>query len=394
MERWRVLRRGHGELGMREDLLDLATEAIIVRGLHDGCIRYWNAGAETLYGWNRDEIPDQDLHALLGTVFPDSRAAAEASLLQTGSWEGNLVQRTRDGSEIVVACRKALNSERDAVLEVNRDVTAQLHAEAVLRASEKMAAMGRVAGVIAHEINNPLTAVTNLLYLLQHHMSLDDEARRYVDQAARELARVSQISRQTLSFYRETSEPVPVRVHELLDDVIGLQTRALESGRITVERQYLPASAVIGFPVELRQVVLNLVANAIQAMPQGGKLRLHVHEATDWRTGWRGPALSVLDTGTGIRREDAKRLFEPFFSTKASKGTGLGLWISRDILRRYDGRITYRSYHGAGQCVTCFRVFLPGDKAHVAAEQTAPGAESSLAKSHERRPEIRESVSS
>jgi PAS domain S-box-containing protein len=366
---------------MREDLLELATEAIIVRGLGDGRIRYWNAGAEALYGWNRDEISDQDLHALLSTEFPESRQAAEVSLLQTGSWEGNLVQRTRDGSEIVVACRKALNSERDAVLEVNRDVTAQLHAEAVLRESEKMAAMGRLAGVIAHEINNPLTAVTNLLYLLQHHMTLDDEARRYVDQAAKELARVSQISRQTLSFYRETSEPVPVRVHELLDDVIGLQSRALESGRIAVERQYLPASPVIGFPVELRQVVLNLVSNAIQAMPQGGKLRLHVHEATDWRTGGRGPALSVLDTGTGIRREDAKRLFEPFFSTKASKGTGLGLWISRDILRRYDGRITYRSYHRAGQCVTCFRVFLPGNQTHAAAGQSAPRAESLLAKS-------------
>lgn len=351
---------------MREDLLELATEAVIVRGLQDGRIRYWNTGAESLYGWKREEVSDQSLHVLLRTVFPESREAAETALRTVGRWEGNLVQRTRDGNEIVVACRKALNSEGDAVLEVNRDITAQLHAETTLRESQKLAAMGRVAGIIAHEINNPLAAVVNLLYLLQHHTSLDEEARNYVDAAAKELSRVAQITRQTLSFYRETSEPVPVRIHELLDDVVELQKHAIQSGRITVERRYLPADFVRGFPVELRQVLLNLVANAIQAMPDGGILRLNVHEATDWQTGRHGPSISIIDTGQGIRSEDAKRLFEPFFSTKAAQGTGLGLWISRDILRKYDGRITCRSYRHEGRCVTCFRVFLPGSGAAVA----------------------------
>lgn len=364
---------------MREDLLELATEAVIVRGLQDGRIRYWNTGAESLYGWKREEVSDQSLHVLLRTVFPESREAAETALRTVGRWEGNLVQRTRDGNEIVVACRKALNSEGDAVLEVNRDITAQLHAETTLRESQKLAAMGRVAGIIAHEINNPLAAVVNLLYLLQHHTSLDEEARNYVDAAAKELSRVAQITRQTLSFYRETSEPVPVRIHELLDDVVELQKHAIQSGRITVERRYLPADFVEGFPVELRQVLLNLVANAIQAMPDGGILRLNVHEATDWQTGRRGPSISIVDTGQGIRSEDAKRLFEPFFSTKAAQGTGLGLWISRDILQKYDGRIACRSYRHEGRCVTCFRVFLPGRRTAAvpdAAAAAVPARES------------------
>jgi signal transduction histidine kinase len=108
-------------------------------------------------------------------------------------------------------------------------------------------------------------------------------------------------------------------------------------------------------------VFLNLVTNALQAMPNGGTLQLGVHEATDWLTGRRGPAISVVDTGLGIRPEDAKRLFEPFFSTKSAKGTGLGLWISKGILQKYSGRISYRSFRSRTGTMTCFRIFIPGN---------------------------------
>jgi len=110
--------------------------------------------------------------------------------------------------------------------------------------------------------------------------------------------------------------------------------------------------------VELRQVFLNLVGNAVQAMPAGGSLRVYVREATDWRGQRRGTAISIIDTGVGIRPEDAKRLFQPFFSTKSTKGTGLGLWISKGIVQKYDGTLTCRSYRTERGCVTCFRVFL------------------------------------
>jgi signal transduction histidine kinase len=117
---------------------------------------------------------------------------------------------------------------------------------------------------------------------------------------------------------------------------------------------------VHGFPVELRQVFLNLIGNAIQAMPNGGDLRLSVREAYDWQLMRRGVSVSVVDTGAGINPQDSGKLFEPFFSTKSTKGTGLGLWISKGIVQKYEGRISFRSFRTDRGCSTCFRVFLPG----------------------------------
>jgi len=245
------------------------------------------------------------------------------------------------------------------VLEVGRDITEQMRAEDALRESEKLAAMGRVAGIIAHEINNPLAAITNIFYLLRNHPSLDEEARRCAEMAEQELQRVSHITRQTLSFYRESKQPISVVVPELLEDVLGLQERALRNNRIELRKKYMSASLVRGFPVELRQVFLNLIGNAIQAMPHGGLLGVNVREATDFAGNRRGVMVSILDTGMGIRPEDARNLFQPFFSTKATKGTGLGLWISKGIVQKYDGRIGFRSCRNDKGCITCFRVFLP-----------------------------------
>jgi len=258
-----------------------------------------------------------------------------------------------------VACRKTMDHDGTSVLEVIRDITAQLQAEEALRETEKLAAMGRVAGIIAHEINNPLAAITNTLYLVRNHPSLDDTARRFADMAEQELQRVSHITRQTLSFYREAKQPIPVNITELLDDVLELQGRALNTARIKVRKRYFTTPTVQGFPVELRQVFLNLVGNAVQAMPTGGTLGISVREAMDWSSQRRGTVISILDSGVGINPEDAKRLFQPFFSTKSTKGTGLGLWISKGIVQKYDGILSCRSIRTANGSSTCFRVFLP-----------------------------------
>jgi two-component system, NtrC family, sensor kinase len=342
----------------RAELLELATEAIMVRGLN-GAIQFWNTGAENLYGWKCEEVLGCEMHALLQTVFPVPRQEIETALRENRNWQGNLIQKTRDGAEVIVACRKTMNHEGNAVLEVGRDITAQLQAEEALRETEKLAAMGRVAGIIAHEINNPLAAITNTLYLVRNHPSLDETARHFADLAEQELQRVSHITRQTLSFYRESKQAIAVNVTELLNDVLELQGRVLHSSHVSVHKKYAFAPVVQGFPVELRQVFLNLVGNAIQAMPSGGKLRVYVREMTDWTRQRRGTVISILDTGIGIRPEDARRLFQPFFSTKSTKGTGLGLWISKGIVQKYDGTLTCRSYRVNGRSVTCFRVFLP-----------------------------------
>jgi PAS domain S-box-containing protein len=358
-DRTEELRQSEAHHRERAELLELATEAIIVRDF-EGAIRFWNAGAESLYGWQREEVLGGDLHQLLGTTFPVSRRETENALLARKAWEGNLTVHARDGHEIVVATRKVLNREGTAILEIQRDITTQIQAEEALRQAEKLAAMGRVAGIIAHEINNPLEAITNAFYLLRNHPSLDEEARYYASMAEQELQRASHITRQTLSFYRDSKQPIAVSVADLLDNVIELQHRPLQANRIVLQKKYACPGLVRGFPGELRQVFLNLISNAIQAMSAGGTLRLRVVEATDRETQRRGIAISVIDTGNGIRPEDAERLFQPFFTTKSAKGTGLGLWISKGIVQKYEGRIGFRSLHaGEGRACTCFRVFLP-----------------------------------
>jgi PAS domain S-box-containing protein len=356
----------------RAELLDLASEAIMVRDSH-GVIRFWNAGAEALYGWSRQDAVGKNVHELLQTRYPAPLADIEASIERSGRWDGNISQFARDGREVVVASRQALmqrNGAEPAILEINRDITAQLSAEEALRKTERLAAMGRVAGIIAHEINNPLEAITNAFYLLRDHSSLDSDARSLASMAEEELQRVVHITRQTLSFYRESQQAVLVSMAKILDDVLELQSRSLRLNGIILEKDYLTEGAMLGFPAELKQVFLNLVGNAVQAMPGGGRLRVRISACREH--GHRRPGLRVCvsDTGSGIKREDARRLFEPFFTTKSIKGTGLGLWISKGIIQKYEGRIRFRSLRLNGRNTTCFSVYLPDARSLQIAENT------------------------
>jgi PAS domain S-box-containing protein len=357
-ERTEQLRLSEDQLRERADLLELATEAIFVRDM-TGAVLYWNSGAEALYGWKREEVLGKQVHDLLKTVFPMDPDQIQEILAKTGKWDGNLVQVTRTGEEVTVACRKALKAGGDAILEISRDITSQLKTEEALRKAERLAAMGRVAGIIAHEINNPLEAITNTFYLLRTHPSLDEEARYYARLGEEELLRVGHITRQTLGFYRESRSPVAVSIATLLDEILELQSRSMDAANVIVDRQYRSRRTIRGFPVEIKQVFLNLIGNAMQAMPEGGKLRLHVYESRRRNRQHPGVCISVCDTGTGISPEHANHLFEPFFTTKSVKGTGLGLWISKGIIQKYGGAISFRSMSYMGQNITCFQVTLP-----------------------------------
>ncbi len=347
----------------RAELLDLASEAIMVRDFQ-GKLQFFNTGAETLYGWKREEVIGKNIHELLQTSYPIAEGDIEAELRKSGRWQGNLTQYTKDKREIIVASRQALklddNGQGVALLEINRDITAQLQAQEALRKTERLAAMGRVAGIIAHEINNPLEAITNAFYLLRDHKSLDEDARYLAKMAEEELVRVAHITRQTLSFYRESQKAVSFSIAGILDDVLDLQSRRLRLSSISLDKRYGSSGQIIGFPSELKQVFLNLVGNAIQAMPEGGRLRVRVRESYHRNPQRSGILVSICDTGSGIKAADAKRLFEPFFTTKDAKGTGLGLWISKGIVQKYDGAIRFRSIRINGQGATCFSVFLPG----------------------------------
>jgi PAS domain S-box-containing protein len=360
-ERTKLLKRS-------ADLLELATEAIIVRDWK-GRVDFWNAGAEAVYGWTREEILGQKLHEMLKTKYPTLESAVHEVLTRDGKWDGNLVQTTRDGREITVAFRKVLQRDQagrpQTVLEIGRDITGQLQTEEALRRSERLAAMGRMAGIIAHEINNPLEAITNAFFLLRDHPSLDEHARRYAKIADQELARVARITSKTLGFYKDPQGAVRLKPAAVLDEVLELQERTLQITKVTVERNYQTEAEVAASPSELKQVFLNLIGNAIQAMPGGGKLRVRVRETRNSKNDRHCVCISLSDTGVGVRPEHANRLFEPFFSTKAEKGTGLGLWISKGIITKHEGTIRFRSLQLSAGPVTCFSVSLPA----VAAEQ-------------------------
>src|SRR5260370_4914657 len=290
----------------RADLLEMAPGAITVREMN-GALLFWNSGAETLYGWRREEVLGKSIHQVLKTRFPKGLNDVENSLAQTGKWSGNLTQFTRDGQQVTVACRKALKAGGNAILEMNRDITAQLKAEDALRKTDRLAAIGRVAGTIAHQINNPLEPITRTFYLLRDHPSLDEEARYLAKLGEEELLRVAHITRQTLAFYRESKHPVEVSISALLDEILELQSRRMEFNNISLNKQYRSKGTIWGFPVELKQVFLNLIGNAVQAMPDGGTLRLHVFESSCHSHQRPEVCVAICDTGTGIDPEHAKR---------------------------------------------------------------------------------------
>lgn len=243
-----------------------------------------------------------------------------------------------------------------------RDVTLKKKSDAALIQSEKLAAAGRLAASIAHEINNPLEAVTNLLFLLGTNASLDSHARHFVATAQNEVTRVSHIARQTLGFYRQSTNATDVRIDQLLDSVIAIHRLRYPDSKIQVERRYQPTPAFKALEGELRQVFSNLMSNASDAVCPDGRIVLRARRSVDWRSGRTGIRVTVADDGQGMTAEVMQHLFEPFFSTKGMIGTGLGLWVSREIVERHRGEMRVRSSTSLSRQGTTFSVFIPEHK--------------------------------
>lgn len=240
------------------------------------------------------------------------------------------------------------------------DVSERKRSEDALRRTEKLAATGRLAASIAHEINNPLEAITNLLYLLRRFCRLDDAALNYVTIAEREVRRMSEITQQTLRFYRQSTLPGRTTMAELLDSVLDMYNVRLNTLGIALERNYEPDLDLYCFAGELRQVIANLVSNAMDATAGGGKLIVSARRSKDWIHPQRdGVRITIADTGSGMNAEVRERLFEAFFTTKGATGTGLGLWVSHEIILKHHGIVHVRSREGAG---TVFQLFFPDDE--------------------------------
>ena len=247
-------------------------------------------------------------------------------------------------------------------------VTAALHArsrqyerrlsETVLRQSEKLAAVGRLASSIAHEINNPLEGVTNLLYLLEG-TSLNEQQREYLPTAQQELARVAEIAAQTLTHNRQRDIKSEATISSLLDSVLVLYQGRLAGSDTKIERRYRNAPPLNCRPGELRQVFANLIGNALDATRKGGLILLRERAMRDLKTGKHGVRITVADTGGGMSPEVIAHLFEPFQSTKGLNGSGLGLWISKGIIEKHHGSIRFRSSTKPGSSGTVFSIFIP-----------------------------------
>jgi len=240
------------------------------------------------------------------------------------------------------------------------DVTEQRASEATRIAYEKIAASSRLAATLAHEINNPLSAVINALYLLSQHESLDETARGYARQADQELARVAHISKNTLALFRESSSPVLTKLVDAVEDALNLLSTQIEAKKVVVHKEYSSEVAILAFPGEIRQVLTNLINNAIEAVPEGKAMRVRVVDSRSWsKPEQRGVRILVADQGPGIPYKLQRNVFEPFVTTKGEKGTGLGLWVTQGIVHKYHGSIHFRSSVQPGRTGSCFNVFLP-----------------------------------
>jgi signal transduction histidine kinase len=242
------------------------------------------------------------------------------------------------------------------------DITSRKMAEEALIRNEKLAATGRLAASIAHEVNNPLAGAMNALYLASSDPGIRPETHKFLQMADQELRRATHITRQTLGFYREGVSREPVALPKLIDEVVGVYASKLQHRKITVHRKYKYGSCTSGndcFLVnagELRQMISNLLANGIDALNDNGTL--HVRASRTGNGSSQHIHLTIADNGCGIRVGNLKRIFEPFFTTKEAVGTGLGLWITQELVRKHNGSIKVRSREGKG---TVFRVTLPAD---------------------------------
>jgi len=459
-------------LNEKARLIDLSSDAILVRDEEDRILS-WNRGAVEAYGYTSDEALGRVSHELLQTQFPEPLEAISKRLRSTGRWFGELVQRRKDGSKIVVASRWSLHPDAHKVLETNTDIMQRKEAEEALRLSEfrfrgladalpqlvwtadangnidyvndrwikytgmnleqtaktsgldlmlpeerefvsdnwkraledktevniefrlrrndgeyrwflvralpifdegnvvrwfgsctdieemkrsqellirseKLASTGRMAATVAHEINNPLAVVTNTLYLALSDQNLSDQTRSHLELAQRELARIAHLTQQTLGFYRERSEPAVVKMSTVADGVAEIFESKFRQKHVELVRGFADNDEIWIVEGELRQIISNLLANALDVAPDHSRITMRTTRLPAINGKPETVQFTLADCGPGIPAELREKIFEPFFTTKLAYGTGLGLWVTRSLTIKHSGTIRVRSPKGMG----------------------------------------------
>lgn len=334
----------------------------------DGAVTFMNAVAEKLTGWPLDDAKGHPLEEVFRIVHESTRETAEnpvEKVRRLGHVIGlanHTVLLARNGPEFVIddsaAPIRNSTGEMIGVVLVFHDVTEERRMQAALVATEKLAVAGRLAASIAHEIHNPLDSVANLHFLLEQE---NDPERRaeYLRLAQQELGRTMQISRTMLSLYREPRAPIQLNLQELIEGVLLLLDRRLQHQGIRMKADISHPLVVEGFPAELRQVFTNLIVNAVEAAGPRGRIRIRMEHAEAAELQGAGAIIEIADSGPGISQDVARRLFQPFFTTKGANGTGLGLWVSMGIVQKHGGAIRVINCGEPEWPGACVRVFLP-----------------------------------
>lgn len=352
----------------------------------EGQVTAWNAAAVRMFGWSEEDIRGRRLPTIVPESLPGERVLEELAVGGEKIFECETVRQRRDGKRFPVSISAAplydSEGQSQGAIVVVSDETNRKVAEQAVRRHEQLVSNGRMASALAHEINNPLSAVLNVLYLLRKRNDLDSSVTEYLKVADDQLGRVSQITNQVLSVHRTTGDDIELHIAEIIDASLGLYTLHLRERQIEVKREYDYGSFAVSSPSDLRQIVSNLIGNAIEVLGVGGILAVRAREQVS--SGRKGIRITVADNGPGISPEHRARIFEPFFTSKGDKGTGLGLWIVNTIVHKHHGSVRVRTSTGGIRRGTSFSVFLPNsaepDKTHSLAERRGNTHPESLGK--------------
>ncbi|MGC1781428.1 MAG: CHASE3 domain-containing protein [Acidobacteriaceae bacterium] len=334
-----------------------------------GCVVFLNSVAERVTGWTEEDAKGHPLPRIFHIVNERTRAIVEGpveKVLRSGGVVGlsnHTVLVRKDSSECPIDDSAApiedANGRLLGIVLVFRDCTERRNSHASLMRAEKLAAAGKLAASIAHEVNNPLEGITNLLFLAGGSTDLI-EVREWLEQAQSEVKRLSNITRRTLGFYRESTQPVAYRPADVMEEVISFYVPEASSKKVQLQALIRTRLETYGVPGELRQVLSNLISNSLDAIPDGGLIRLVVRTATDiLDSGRTGLRITVADTGSGIPVGILQHIFDPFFTTKLDTGTGLGLWVSKELVEKQGGRLRVRSSVSGARTGTIFSIFIP-----------------------------------